>query len=104
MMDFPNEKGDNCRFKQHHIRIPSVSRSIPNFPNYRLGPLDGSPCDTLGLDNHPIAKYRYESADTIDFRHIRFTDLSYFRPTRWVWDFGDGTGQIEAQSPYHCGL
>ena len=22
---------------------------MPNFPNFRLGPLKGSPCDTLGL-------------------------------------------------------
>jgi hypothetical protein len=25
--------------------------SPPNFPNYRLGPVDGSACDTLGIDN-----------------------------------------------------
>jgi len=101
IMDYPNEGGEAASFRQHALRTPNNPWSIPNFPNYRLGPLDGSTCDTLGLDNHPIAKYRYESADTIDFRHIRFTDLSYFRPTRWVWDFGDGMGQLEAQSPYH---
>jgi uncharacterized membrane protein len=70
------------------------------MPNYRLGPLDGSSCDTLGLDNHPIAKYRYE-ADTIDHQRIRFTDLSYFRPEVWSWDFGDGSPKISQRSPYH---
>jgi hypothetical protein len=25
------------------------SYGLPNFPNYRLGPLTGSPCDTLGV-------------------------------------------------------
>lgn len=99
-MDFPDEQGEACNFRQHHIRVPYQSRSAPNFPNYRLGPLDGSPCDTLGLDNHPIAKYRYEP-DTIDYLRIRFTDLSYFRPEAWSWDFGDGSLRVNTRHPYH---
>jgi hypothetical protein len=55
-----------------------------------LGPLDGSPCDTLGLDNHPVARWRYELQDSTDQFKIRFTDLSYFRPEIWHWDFDDG--------------
>jgi hypothetical protein len=74
--------------------------NIPNFPYYRLGPLDGSSCDTLGIDNHPIAKYRYE-ADTSDHLRIRFTDLSYFRPEIWSWDYGDGSPKESIKSPYH---
>jgi hypothetical protein len=82
------------------MRISNNSMSAPNFPHYRLGPIDGSPCDTLGLDNHPIAKYRYE-ADSIDYLRLRFTDLSYFRPETWSWDFGDGSPRASTQSPYH---
>ena len=100
VMDYPNEDGESCNFRQHAIRISNNPRLIPNFPHYRLGPLDGSPCDTLGLDNHPIAKYRYE-ADSIDYLRLRFTDLSYFRPETWSWDFGDGSPQVSMQSPYH---
>ncbi len=99
-MDFPDEAGEACTFRQHHITVPFQSRSAPNFPNYRLGPLDGSLCDTLGLDNHPIAKYRYEP-DTIDHLRIRFTDLSYFRPEAWSWDFGDGSPRVNMRHPYH---
>ncbi|MGH1438404.1 MAG: hypothetical protein ACRBG0_28515, partial [Lewinella sp.] len=29
--------------------------SIPNIPNHRLGPLDGRDCDTLGINNFPLA-------------------------------------------------
>jgi PKD repeat protein len=72
--------------------------SIPNFPHFRLGPLDGSSCDTLGLDNNPIAKFRYE-ADTADHLKVRFTDLSYYRPETWHWDFGDGT-TFSGKKPY----
>ncbi len=100
VMDYPNEEGEGCSFRQHAIRIPNNPWTIPNFPHYRLGPLDGSPCDTLGLDNHPVAKYRYE-ADSIDFLRLRFIDLSYFRPETWSWDFGDGSPSMSMQSPYH---
>ncbi len=36
----PDEPGDNCLFEQHAIELPHPhSISLPNFPNYRLGPL-----------------------------------------------------------------
>ncbi|MFQ5448045.1 MAG: hypothetical protein ACE5FF_14050, partial [Saprospiraceae bacterium] len=56
----PNQPGMKSHVDQHAIHLPVVNqKSIPNFPNYRLGPLDGSPCDTLGLDNHPLAGFTY---------------------------------------------
>jgi hypothetical protein len=101
LINYPDEEGDECGIVQHAIKLPtSCDNGLPNFPNYRLGPLDGSSCDTLGLDNHPIAKYRYEP-DTIDYKRIRFTDLSYFRPETWSWDFGDNSPKISQRSPYH---
>jgi Secretion system C-terminal sorting domain len=37
-----------CNVQQHSITLPSYNGgTIPNFPNYNLGPLIGSPCDTL---------------------------------------------------------
>ena len=36
--------------EQQGIPLPTPNAfSLPNFPNYRLGPLEGSPCDTLTL-------------------------------------------------------
>ncbi|HMG15901.1 MAG TPA: T9SS type A sorting domain-containing protein, partial [Saprospiraceae bacterium] len=44
----PDEKGKACNFTQHSVQlIGPNSFSLPNFPNYRLGPLIGSGCDTL---------------------------------------------------------
>jgi PKD domain/Secretion system C-terminal sorting domain len=97
-MEYPDEKGEACTMTQHAINTVSNACTIPNFPYFRLGPEDGSSCDTLGLDNHPIAKYRYE-ADTLDHLKVRFTDLSYFRPEHWTWDFGDGT-TFDGRKPY----
>lgn len=52
VIDRPDEKGDSCLFKQHAIQLLSPSAGVPNFPNYRLGALTGSPCDTLtGLND-----------------------------------------------------
>ena len=81
----------DCRFEQHGVLLPTYnSYALPNFPNYRLGPLDGSPCDTLGIDNLPLADFRYYP-DTLDLLAVEFDDLSYYEPTEWLWDFGDGS-------------
>ena len=91
VIQYPNKKGITCEVNQHGVQLPTYySFTMPHFPNYRLGPLDGSPCDTLGLDNMPIAKYRYKQ-DTMDYLQVEFTDLSYYGPAEWNWDFGDNT-------------
>lgn len=91
VIDQPDERGEACRVLQHHIKLPTWNaRTLPNFPNFRLGPVDGSACDTLGVDNLPVARFRHE-AEEDDLATIRFTDLSYYAPEVWEWDFGDGT-------------
>jgi hypothetical protein len=100
VIDRPNERGKEAKLLQHHIMLQtSNARSVQNFANFRLGPLDGSPCDTLGLDNHPVSWWWHEIEDG-DPVEIRFTDLSYFRPEVWEWDFGDGESSSE-QHPIH---
>lgn len=95
-INFPNRSDTACQFVKHGIKLPVVNRyAIPNHPNYRLGPLDGSPCDTLGLDNHPLANFRWEQEDTLQPLRITFTDLSAYEPKSWHWTFGDGTNSVE---------
>jgi hypothetical protein len=44
----PNEAGLACNVAQHSILLSGLNvRSIPNFPNFRLGALAGSACDTI---------------------------------------------------------
>ncbi|MBL7965322.1 MAG: T9SS type A sorting domain-containing protein [Flavobacteriales bacterium] len=46
----PDLPGMACNMVQHDLPLPTYySNSLPNHPNYHLGPLAGSPCDTLGL-------------------------------------------------------
>ncbi|TVQ45645.1 MAG: hypothetical protein EA362_08765, partial [Saprospirales bacterium] len=70
---------------------------FPNHPNYRLGPAAGSGCDTLGIEHLPRAWYRYNDVH-LEYNERRFTDISYFEPENWFWDFGDGS-IFEGQHP-----
>lgn len=99
---FPNRKGMDCAVRQHDIFLDSIynNRTIPNFPNYRLGPIDGSVCDTLGYDNHPLANFRWDLDDTLEPFRIAFSNLSAYAPTAWAWNFGDGSGSAEFE-PVH---
>jgi len=46
----PDEPGLACNMVQHGVELPRYYfNSLPNHPNYFLGPLAGSPCDTLAL-------------------------------------------------------
>jgi hypothetical protein len=88
---FPNRKGLACQFVQNDIATPTINADdMPNLPNYRLGPVDGSACDTLGLDNHPLARFRWDFEDTLTPLRVTFTDLSAYEPDHWQWLFGDG--------------
>jgi hypothetical protein len=50
-IDNPDEAGLACNVNQHSFKLPARNhRTMPNFPNYRMGPIDGSDCDTLGID------------------------------------------------------
>jgi len=88
---FPNRKGVACQFVQNDIATPTINADdMPNLPNYRLGPVDGSACDTLGMDNHPLARFRWDFEDTLTPLRVTFTDLSAYGPDHWQWLFGDG--------------
>ena len=97
----PNKKGTACQMQQHAFRLKTWNGgTLPNYPNYRLGPLDGSPCDTLGIDNIPVALFRYDK-DTLNTFLVEFTDLSHHEPAKWEWDFGDGSPKSTIQEPVH---
>jgi PKD repeat protein len=81
----PDSLGLACEVCQHCVDLPSVNAfSMPNFPNYRLGHLEGSPCDTLRQP--PVAAWRYEPGGL----SVAFEDESYHDIRSWRWDFGDG--------------
>lgn len=98
-VQYPNERGKACKFIHDKPFFGVVIGSaIPYMPNYRLGPLDGSPCDTLGLNNIPVANFRVD--DTLGLLSRYFYDLSHHEPATWLWNFGDGSNSTD-QSPLH---
>jgi hypothetical protein len=81
----PDSLGLACSICQHCMELPTKnSFSMPNFPNYRLAHLEGSPCDTLRQP--PVAAWRYEPGGL----SVAFEDESYHDIRTWRWDFGDG--------------
>ncbi len=86
VIEQPDLPGDSCQVCQHCLEMPSWNNaSMPNFPNYRLGPLEGSPCDTLRAP--PTAAFTYSQSGPLRYR---FQDSSYHDIRSWQWDFGDG--------------
>ncbi|MBX2928759.1 MAG: T9SS type A sorting domain-containing protein [Saprospiraceae bacterium] len=47
VIEQPDLPGEACDVRQHSVLLPKLNKTLPNFPNYRLGALEGSPCDTL---------------------------------------------------------
>ena len=82
----------------HDFEVNYFRNYMHNTVNYYLGPIDNESCDTLGIDNHPLAHWRYDRRP--DPFEIKFVDLTYYEPTYWQWDFGDGEESTE-QHPIH---
>ena len=100
VIDFPNEKGLACNFLHDEVELPTFTNgTIPTFNTYRLGPLDGSSCDTLHIDNNPVSRFWY-AQDSLDIFSFQLWDVSYFRPETWTWDLGDGNSSTE-RHPMH---
>ena len=59
---------------QHGLDIPHSNDAVPNFPNYDLGPLQGSSCDTLFLSEssviHPPLSLRVYPNPVSDWLNI----------------------------------
>lgn len=98
-MKHPERAGAACAFEQNYFQLEYPFNGLPHFPNFRLGPVDGSPCDTLGLDNHPLANWRYDRTPGLG---VDFTSVSWYNPTDWLWDFGDpASGAANSSTEKH---
>lgn len=52
VINYPDSLGISCEFVRKGLPLPAYNiYAIPNHPNYDLGPLNGSECDTLYLNN-----------------------------------------------------
>jgi hypothetical protein len=91
------DSAENFEVTQH-FKVPAIyAWTVPNFPNYQLGPLEGSPC--AEMVGPPTALYEYEVAELL----VSYEDFSAGVPLKWTWDFGDGAIS-EQQHPQHTYL
>ena len=90
----PDKKGKACDFEQHGVQLPTLNAfTMPNNPYYGLGPLDGSPCDTLNINNlPPLADFVYQTDSSFQ---VDFYDKSLYQAETWSWNFGDGNFSTE---------
>lgn len=96
----PNKRGTASNFEQRGLPFTQWNfRSIPNLPYYGLGPWDGSPCDTLNINN-PLPEARYEHTQDSSVLQFEFFDASHYA-YKWSWDFGDGSATDTMQLPVH---
>ena len=90
VIQYPDRAGIDCEVRQHFIQLPAFNAfTLPNLPRYRLGPEDGSDCDSLGIDNLPMAHFRFDP-DPNDSMNVIFTNLSAYEPEQFHWELGDG--------------
>ena len=53
-IDRPDLPGESCNFIPHSFLPPKANDgAMPHFPNYRLGPVEDGPCDTLDVVQRP---------------------------------------------------
>jgi PKD domain len=101
VINFPHRSASEVGYDSTGLQLLTYSDyATPNFPWFRLGPVDGSPCDTLGLDNHPLCHWRWEQERLNQPLEVTFTDLTTYEPTYWFWDFGDGSTSTD-RHPFH---
>ncbi len=53
VINYPDSLGVSCNVSQHSFVLPTYNNCLPNFPNYDLGKIAGSPCDTIVGINDP---------------------------------------------------
>jgi len=97
-MQFPERSGKGCNMQLSYFHFTYPFKNLPHFPNFRLGPIDGSPCDTLGLNNHPLAGWRH---DFVSGLTADFTSVSWYEPVNGWWDFGDHSPSVTERNPTH---
>ena len=98
-MNHPERGGFASDMQLSYYNFTYPYKNLSHFPNFRLGPVDGSACDTLGLNNHPLAGWRYDHTGVLS---VDFTSVSWYEPTTWLWDFADpATGSLNFSSEHH---
>lgn len=97
----PNAKGDSCQFEQHGLFLPYSwnTNTMPNFPNFRLGRMEGSVCDKVYTGTNEVAGGKSEIKILPNPNNGTFQiQLPTEHYTDWSLEIVDLNGQIRWQS------
>ncbi|MBK7682020.1 MAG: T9SS type A sorting domain-containing protein [Bacteroidetes bacterium] len=95
-MNFPDSAGLACDVQQHAINLGyAQQRAVPNHPNYNLGPVVGSVCDTLSVGIQEI-KHDFKFSISPNPTSDGYIKLMYLLPQNKPGGFEvyDMTGQL----------
>jgi hypothetical protein len=92
----PDEPGLACNMEQHGVALPRYfTNSLPNHPNYHLGPVDGSVCDSLGINTGMVEGAFQEAVNVYPNPSIGQFTLSYpAQPSAGVLEVVDLHGRV----------
>ncbi len=95
----PNLKGDLAQFEWNALTLPCDNiAEIPNYPNYRLYDIPGSPCDTLGIDDPNVATQEAPVKKIAIFPNpasdMIYADVSGLQANELHYTISDITGRV----------
>jgi hypothetical protein len=79
IINFPDSSGIACDILLHNFTLPDTAVvSLPNYPNYRLGPVIGSLCDSItGINEENGFQYKLKvyPNPSKEIFHFQFNDI-----------------------------
>jgi hypothetical protein len=96
----PDQPGMACDIQQHAITLPTYNtNSLPNHPNYHLGPVVGSVCDSLDLGTGMAAQQVLLGVQAFPNPSNGHFNLSYpVQPEAGLLEVLDMQGRVVYQS------
>jgi hypothetical protein len=103
VIESPDSLGLACNVIQHKYHFPQwgTVRQPPRFPNFRLGPLEGSPCDSIPLvgtqaapQRLPVARLKLSPNPTSSHTVADITVSDYRPEQHLVLRLTDITGKV----------
>jgi hypothetical protein len=99
VIHYPDQKGDLAQFEWNALTLPCDNiAEIPNYPNYRLYDIPGSPCDTLGIDDPNVATLDVPEKKIAVFPNpaseMIYADVSGLQANELHYTISDITGRV----------
>jgi hypothetical protein len=103
VIESPDSVGIACNVRQHKFFFPEWGHVLqpPRFPNFRLGPLEGSPCDSIPLvgtqaapQRLPVARLKLSPNPTSSHTVADITVSDYRPEQHLVLRLTDITGKV----------